>query len=334
VSATSSRVGPRRPALPPPVRRTALALAGLAFAGALVAVPWLLADYAIVSLTRIIVLGLLAVSVALLTGVAGLPTLGQTAPFLVGAYTAALLTRGDIELGIVQLAAAAGAGALFAAVTAPLVVAARGVVVLMITLALGELTSILANRWKGLTNGTDGMLAFGDITPLPGLAPLTTDRGVYLYVLVVTAVLMGLLWLALRSPAGTLLRATRDSEQRMRASGHPVAGYLAAAYVVAGALAGVAGALLVTLQDYISPADGGFDVAALVLLAVVIGGASSMLGAFGGAALVVLTRDWLAGPLPCRGPLLLGVMFVLCVYLLPHGLLGNGRLAARDGRLQ
>ena len=88
----------------------------------LLPMAWVLDDYATKTLTSILVLGLLAVSVALLTGVAGLPTLGQTAPYLVGAYTAATLVRHDVSIGVVQLLAAVGAGALFALVTAPLVV--------------------------------------------------------------------------------------------------------------------------------------------------------------------------------------------------------------------
>ncbi|MEV8512611.1 branched-chain amino acid ABC transporter permease [Dactylosporangium sp. NPDC051484] len=287
----------------------------------LISFAWTLNDYANQMLARILIVGLLAVSVALLTGVAGLPTLGQTAPYLIGAYTTAILVHHDVDLGIVQLLGAAAAGALFALLTAPLVVYARGTVVLMITLALGELTTTVAGRWKSVTHGTDGMLALGRVVPLPGLAALDTDGAVYLYTLAVVTVLVTALLLALRSPAGALLRATRDDARRMRASGHPVAGYLTAAYVVAGALAGVAGALLVTVQSYISPNDGGFDVAALILLAVVIGGATSMIGALVGAGLVVATRDWLAGA--GHAPLLLGCLFIVCVYLLPNGLLGD-----------
>lgn len=293
---------------------------------ALVPMAWVLDEYATKTLTKILVVGLLAVSVALLTGVAGLPTLGQTAPYLVGAYTAATLVRHDVHIGVVQLLAAAGAGAVFALVTAPLVVYARGVVVLMITLALGELTSTVAGRWKAVTNGTDGMLAFTSPAPLPGLVTLDTDRATYLYVLTVVAVLVGALLLVLRSPAGAMLRAARDGETRMRSSGHPVAGYLTVAYVVAGALAGAAGALLVTVERYVSPGAGGFDVAALVLLAVVIGGATSLVGALLGAGLVVATRDWLAGTddrLTGHAPLVLGGLFIVCVYLLPRGLLGK-----------
>jgi len=169
--------------IPAPVLKTLRVVVIPAVLALLVSFAWTLDEYANRTLSQILVVGLLAVSVALLTGIAGLPTLGQTAPYLVGAYTAATLVEHDIDSGIVQLLAAGGAGALFALITAPLVVYARGVVVLMITLALGELVQTLAGRWKSVTHGTDGMTALAHVTPLPGLAPLETDEATYLYVL-------------------------------------------------------------------------------------------------------------------------------------------------------
>ncbi|MDQ7907881.1 branched-chain amino acid ABC transporter permease [Phytohabitans sp. ZYX-F-186] len=288
-----------------------------------VAVPWLVDDYTTATLSRLLVLGLVGVSVALLTGVTGLPTLGQTAPFAAGAYAAAQVGLHEVGGPPVQLLAAAGVGAAFALLTAALVVYARGVVVLMITLAIGELAITVASRWKAATGGTDGLIA---------TAAFDSDRARYLYALAVVGVVVTLVLLALRSPAGLLLRASRDDEARMRASGHPVTAYLAGAYVAAGAIAGAGGALLVTTQQYVSPADFSFDTAALLLLGVVIGGAGSMLGAVAGTALVFAARDWLSGLLPGHAPLLLGALFVLTAYLLPRGVAGFDwrRIGRRD----
>jgi len=97
---------------------------------------------------------------------------------------------------------------------------------------------------------------------------------------------------------------------------------LTVTYIGAGALAGVGGALLVTIQRYVSPAHIGFETSSLVLLAVVIGGGASLVGALVAAGLIVFTRDWLSGPWPGHGPLLLGVLFVVAVYTLPGGLSG------------
>lgn len=114
----------------------------------------------------------------------------------------------------------------------------------------------------------------------------------------------------------------------MRASGHPVGRYLLMAHIGAGALAGVGGSVMVTVQQYLSPADVGFEIAAFALLAAVIGGNTSVVGALIGAGLIVSTRDWVASSWPGHGHLLLGVLFVAAVYLLPRGLAG---LRARSG---
>jgi len=300
-----------------PVRLAALAaLAALALAA-----PYLAGAYALNLLARAGALGLLAVSVAVLAGHAGLPTLGQVAPCAVGAYGTAWLAQAGVTTGVLQLAAATLAGAVFSALTAPVVVRGRGVTVLMVTLAIEELTSTVATRWRGVTGGSDGTFVPAPV-PVWGLPPLADDGQTYRYVLVVVVLAVLVTAALLRGSPGRLLRATRDNETRMRASGHPVTRYLAVAYTGAGALAGLAGALLATAQGYLSPGDVGFTTAALVLLAVAIGGASSLAGAVAGAALIVAARDWLAGPWPGHAPLLLGGVFIAAVYLLPRGLAG------------
>jgi branched-chain amino acid transport system permease protein len=287
-----------------------------------IAVPWLFDDYTTALLAKTLVLGLVGVSVALLTGIAGLPTLGQTAPFAAGAYACAVLSIHTDSVGVVQLLTGAAAGGVLAALTAPLVVYGRGVVVLMITLALGELTVTAASRWKSVTGGTDGLFGMPSIRPFWGMPVLSGDRDRYLYVLVVVVLVVCVVLAVLRTPAGLLLRASRDGEGRMRASGHPVTGYLSVAYLAAGSVAGIAGSLLVTAQQYVSPQDFGFETAALLLLGVVIGGTASIGGAIAGTALVIAARDWLSGLLPGHAPLLLGALFVLTAYLLPRGVVG------------
>jgi len=283
--------------------------------------------YTVVTLARILAVGLLAVSVAALTGWAGLPSLGQVAPFAVGAYTTALLARAGVTVGVVQLGAATAAAAVFAALTGLAVVRTRGTAFMMVTLAVGELTAAAATRWSSLTGGSDGLAGIPAVRPVWGALALTNDRQVYWYVLGVTAAVVAITAAVLRSPAGLLLTGIRDHEVRMRACGHPVGAYLLAGYTAAGAVAGVGGALLVTVARYISPADVGFDTAALVLLAVIVGGANSIGGAFVGSALIVGVRDWLAGPWPGHSPLLLGAVLIAAVYLLPDGVSGlAGRL--------
>lgn len=306
-------------------RRSLSCAAGVGSLVALVAAPWLVGEYTISVLSKTLVLGLLAATVALLTGVCGAPTLGQTAPFAVGAYVSAQLAAHGYPAAIPLPLAAAAAGAAFAAVTAPLVVYARGVVTLMVTLAIGELTVVVAGRWRSITGGGDGLYPITEGAPVVGLPDMETDRARYLYVLAVVFVTLLGLAAAVRSPASLPLRAARDDEARARASGHRVNARLAGAFVIAGAIAGLAGSLLFTTQRYVSPADFEFETAALLLLAVVLGGTTSIVGAASGAVLVFGTRDWVANLLPGHGPLLLGTLFVVTAYLLPDGFAGAAR---------
>jgi branched-chain amino acid transport system permease protein len=195
----------------------------------------------------------------------------------------------------------------------------------MLTLAIGELTYSAAIEWRSVTGGSDGRGA-PPVVPLPGAAPLRLDGLVYLYVLAVFLLLFAVVAAVVRSPFGLALTGVRENEARMRAAGYPVTRYLLAGYAFAGGLAGAAGALWISVQRFVSPSDLGFGVSAIALIAVVVGGLGSMWGAVAGTALVVLTRDLvggaLGGSLSGRGPLLLGVVFVLAVYLLPKGLAG------------
>src|SRR5690606_9173968 len=216
-------------------------------------------------------------------------------------------------------------GAIAAALTGPVAVRARGVPFLMLTLAIGEIGYSAAGRLDSVTHGTDGCSGIPRVVRLPGTGPLTNDGLVYYYVLAVFLLLYALVALLLRSPFGLALRGFRDNEARLRAVGYPSTRYALAAYVVAGALAGAAGSLWASVQRFVAPGAMGFSVGALALLAVMIGGAGSMWGAVLGAALVILTRDYLGGILAGHGELLLGALFVLAVYLLPRGVAGVRR---------
>lgn len=297
----------------------------------LIALPGVLDAYSISLAGSALALGLLAVSVTVLTGYAGLPTLGQTAPFAVGAYATANLAQAGWTTGPVQILLSALAAAVFSTVTGPAVIRARGTTVLMITLAIGELSGAVINRIKSVTGGADGLVGFPATQALWGGEGMFEESELYTYALVVAVIAVSVTLLVLRSPAGKLLTGTRGAEARMRASGHPVGRYLLVAHICAGALAGVGGSLMVTVQQYLSPADVGFEIAAFALLAVVIGGTTSVIGALMGAGLIVATRDWVAGSWPGHGPLLLGALFVAAVYLLPRGLAGLGGGPGRNG---
>lgn len=289
----------------------------------LVGVPFVADPFATSTMTRILAFALLAVSLDLLVGVTGLPSLGHAAYFGVGAYTAGWLSIHAGADGPVTLLAATVAGAVVAAATGWLAVRSSGIFFLMLTLAIGEVLHQVAHSWRSVTGGSDGMYGIPVVTV--GGIELSNPGFVYWYVLVAFAIGFLLLRMVVNSSFGAALHGVHDNEPRMRALGYPVFSYKLAAFVIAGAGAGLAGGLLVTQQRIVTPEEMGFTTGALILLAVVIGGAGSLWGACIGAAVVVVVRDYFGPALDGHGPLLLGVVFVLVVYLMPRGLAGIRR---------
>jgi branched-chain amino acid transport system permease protein len=280
-----------------------------------VALPFIVDAYTISIAATALVLATLAISTQLLTGVAGLPSLGQAAYLGVGAYAAALIGTAGLSNGPAQLAAAALAGAGAAALCAPLVLRTRGVAFLMVTFAIAELARTLASKWAGVTGGDEG-LHTPPVTAWPGGAPLATDGYVYLYLLGCFLTLAALVAVVLRTHTALVLYAAADHEPRLGALGHHVTRTLIAGYVTAGAVAGAGGAMLVAAHRYLSPADMSLDVSALALLAAAIGG-RSLRGAVAGAVLVVAVRDLAGAETGGHALALLGAVFLIVAYRQP-----------------
>lgn len=298
----------------------------------LIAAPFLVNDFSILLITEILIFGLFGASLDLLIGVTGLPSLGHAAYYGIGAYASAIFAIHVSSNVILALLVGTAAGAAGAALTGWVTVRTRGVYFLMLTVAITEIVYSLSLSWTQVTGGSNGLTVS---TPevVPGLI-LHVDGYVYWYVLVV--VLLGYLAVRIisRSPFGRTLRGIRENEPRMRALGYPTSRYKFAIYCIAGAIAGAAGSLSVANTGFVSPADASFTTAAIIFIAVIVGGSGTLYGAFLGAIVVILVRDELSTVLPGRDTLVLGVIFVIVIYLLPQGLAGGLRqLGARIGLL-
>ena len=320
MTAVQTRPAPDPPAPPSALRRGLPGATAVVVLVVLAAAPLFLAPFATTTLTRIVVFGLFAVSLDLLVGITGLPSLGHAAYFGAGAYAAGWVSINLTAEAPVPLLVGAAMGAFAAAVTGWITVRTGGVFFLMLTLAIGETIQQLANTWESATGGANGLTGVPSVR-IAG-TPLSNAGFTYWYVLVVAVLGFALVWLVARSPWGAALRGIRDNEPRMRALGYPTALYKYAVFVLAGGVAGIAGSLLVAQQRLVTPADLGFLTASFALLAVVIGGAGSLWGAVLGAAVVVLVRETLGPSLDGHGPLVLGVVFIVVVYLLPRGAAG------------
>ncbi len=287
----------------------------------LVSLPFFLAPYPLSLAGRALAFGLLVVSVDLLTGVMGMPSLGQVAYFGAGAYTAGLVGMHLSTSGVVQLLIGTLAGAALALLTGAVAVRTAGIVFLMITLAIGELAHIGVGSINAV-GASNGLAGIPPVSVLPGGEPLVVPGYLYWWVLAVFVIGFCAAAVLNRSPLGRSMRGVRDGELRLRALGQNTYSVKLIAYTIAGGVAGAAGTAWVAQTQFISPGDLGFDMAAFALLSVVLGGAGSLWGPVIGAGLVIFVRDWLGGYIEGRGTLLLGVVFVIAVYVLPRGVAG------------
>ena len=281
--------------------------------------------YSVVVLTGVLSYALLAMSISLVAGHTGLLTLAHAAYAGVASYAVALLSRAVTTDALLQLLAAVGAGAGVAALSGWIAVRASKTYFLMLSLAIGELLHVLALQWRSLTHGSDGLSAGQPFTVL-GSGPIVLSGYVYWVCLAVVVVFGAVVVAVVRSPFGAALRGIRDNEPRMRSLGYPTSWYKYGAWVLSGAVAGASGWVAVAqLPRFVAPDALSFHVAGLLLLAVVIGGLESLWGACLGAAFVALMTNVVSQDLGGHGPLLLGVLFVVAVYVLPRGLAGIGR---------
>ena len=243
-----------------------------------------------------------------------------------------LVARDVDAFAPVPLLAAVVAGGLFALVTGVLMVRTKGTYFLMLTLAIAELVHVLAQRWEGLTGGTNGLYGIPSITLTPGGEAVTLAGIRYWWILLVFLVGFAVVWWTSKSTLGRSLRGLRDNEERMGSIGYSTFRLKLVVYAIAGAVAGAAGSMWVAQNRFVSPEDLAFEVSAMALLAVVVGGRGRLWGAVLGAALVTIIRDDIGASLDGRGPLLLGLVFIAVVYLLPRGFAGTdwrGLLARR-----
>lgn len=291
--------------------------------------------FVLLLLTQALIFGILAMSLDLMLGYTGLPSLGQAAYLGVGAYLAAILaTRYEFGLGwdfclvlLLGMIAAAITAALFGLIA----MRATTVYFLMITLALGMCVWGLAYRWNGLTGGDNGLNMFS--RPVFAL-DLSNDLTFFYVVLGCFVATLLVLSLIVWSPFGRSLVGIRESEARMRMLGYHTWLHKYLAFIISGAFGGLAGVLWVHLSGIISPEDVILTTSADVLLMVVLGGPGTLVGGVIGAFVVVFLREYLSTQVTWWQYVLGGVYIVTILYL-PDGFMGiPARLRQRRQALE
>lgn len=293
----------------------------LAWAVAALVIFWGLPDRLALA-THISVLALFALSLHVLTGLGGILSLGQAVFFGLGAYTVGTLAQigwGEPLSGLLAAALVGGsAGGLVGTILARL----RGLPALMVTLGLGLLLHEAALRLTGLTGGEDGL---SGIVIGPVFGVFTFDlwgRTAYWYGFILLA--LGF-WAVKRleaAPFGQSLRALHDNPMRMQALGMRIADRVRGAYLIAGALAGLAGGLLTQTTQFVSAEVFSFHRSADILVMLILGGIGRRYGALLGPLLYALLRDYLADWHPAYWGAGLGIALMAVVLLAPKGLLG------------
>ena len=258
------------------------------------AVPLLFGQHAAL-VNEIAILALFALSLDLILGYAGIVSLGHAAFFGVGAYAAALFAKHVMPDPLVGLAVGTVLGALLGLITSPMIVRGTDLTRLMVTMGVALVLLELANKFDGLTGGTDGLqgVVMGPLI-VPFIGRFEFDLGARVasfYSLTVLFIAFVLLRRIVHSPLGISLQALRDNRLRLVAIGLSVQGRLTAVYTLAAALAGAAGALLAQTTGFASLDVLEFHRSADVMLALVIGGAGWLWGGLVGAIAFKVLHD-------------------------------------------
>jgi branched-chain amino acid transport system permease protein len=308
-------------ALPRPhVSESVPAIAAAMLVVLLAAVPWIgVSEFQRSLLVEVMIFSILAMSLNLILGYAGLVSFGHAAFFAVGAYAAGLSAN---HLGTeiwISLPVGIAAAALLAVPVGWLSIRLSGFYFLMITLAFAQMIYAVVYRWNWLTGGSDGLLIAG---PTFLKVPVLQSRDqLYFFALVCFLATFLLLRLIVSGPFGQVLVGIRENTRRMRALGYNVRAYKLAAFVIAAAFAALAGVINGQFSLFASPESAHWTQSASVLVMVLIGGAGTKTGPVIGAALVLLLQHWLSSYTQYWS-LALGLLFILLITTARDGIHG------------
>ncbi|MBA4785105.1 MAG: branched-chain amino acid ABC transporter permease [Rhizobiales bacterium] len=272
-------------------------------------------------LTEIAILALFAVSLDLVLGFAGIVSLGHTAFFGIGAYTAGLFARHYFAEPVTGLLVAGVVSGILGFATSFLILRGSDLTRLMTTLGIALMLGEAANQMGWLTGGADGLSGFS-LGPILGLFEFDLwGRNGYIYCLTVLFVTTMVARRIAFSPFGLALKAIKSNPTRAALVGVPARRRLVIAYTIAAVMAGFAGALLTQTTSFVSPDVLAFHRSADVLLILVIGGTGYLYGGIFGAIGFTLLKDWLSVVTPQYWMFWIGLLLVILV------LVGRGRIA-------
>ena len=267
---------------------------------------------------------LFAISVDLLLGYTGLLSFGHAAFWGTSAYTTGLIA---IHAGVpfpVAVVGGAVAAMVLAVPTGYLAVRRTGIYFAMVTLAFAQMIYFIANQWRSVTGGENGLQ--GIPKAFFGVELVETES-FYFYYAALPIILLGvaIAWRTVNSPFGRVLVAIRDNPARARALGYDVERYKIMVFVISAGLAGLAGGVFSASHGFASLQELIWTTSGKVVLITVLGGIGTLWGGPVGAALVVLLEDKLASSGFNGIGIITGAIFVIIVLAFRHGIWGTAR---------
>jgi len=283
-------------------------------------------------LRRVMIFAIAALSLNLILGYGGMVSFGHAAYLGIGGYAVAILAFYGVHNGFVQLAVAVGASALVALVIGAVSIRTSGIYFIMITLAFTQMLYFLGISLDEF-GGDDGM-RLAARSDFSGLIDLSDSTAFYYLVFVVMVVFLYLVHRIVNSRFGMVIRAAKSNEARTRAIGFSPYPYRLAAFVIAGAMCGVAGFLLVNHTAYLTPDFMHWTRSGEIMFMVILGGIGTAVGPVLGAFVLLLLEDILSGVSGFVGQhwqLFIGIFLVLIVLFAKRGLAGLLPGAQRNG---
>jgi branched-chain amino acid transport system permease protein len=267
--------------------------------------------------SRILIFALAATSLNLILGFGGMVSFGHAAFMGIGAYAVGILMDAGLTSAAVSWPMAVLAAAVFAALMGAISLRTQGVYFIMITLAFAQMLYYFMVSLKAY-GGDDG-LSLASRSSWSGW-DITSDTGFYFLVLCVFVLVFLGLYRLINSRLGHALQAIRDNETRMAALGFSVFRIKLLAFVVAGAIGGLSGALLANQNGFVSPSLMQWSQSGMLMIMVILGGVGRLYGGLVGAAVFLLLEEILVA-YTIHWTLALGALLLAVVLVAPNGLL-------------
>ncbi len=281
---------------------------------------WLGQDFYIGVASRVLIWALLASSLNLLVGMGGMVSMGHAAFFGIGAYVVGIIAMDAPQwsgMPIVLPLAMLVTGALALAIGA-ICLRTRGVYFIMITLAFAQMLFYIFISLKNY-GGDDGM-QLAKRSPLGGF-DMANDTVFYYLVLAILALSLLILARLRDSRFGRVLRGIKDNEARMASLGYATYRFKLTTFVIAGALGGLAGALMANQNGFISPNMLHWDQSGTTLVMIILGGLGSLWGGLAGATVFIVLEESLSAATP-HWQIALGLILLGVVFFAPKGIAG------------